>query len=232
MCEEMHHLGGVPLEKLSTVPCGINRRHFESRTNIADFRRLFARDGERLILYAGRLSPMKGVTDLVEAFIKVRRQTSDVKLILAGDGILRRQLDERLVHAGLSGQYVFTGHVSAKVLGALYRAADAVVVPSHYEPFGMVALEAATCGTPVIASQVGGLVDIVHASDGGMIGVPPRSPEVFAARILEVLSDCRGRRRAAQKAAGRLASEYSWERVGHEVADILSAMVDAARKRA
>jgi len=121
------------------------------------------------------------------------------------------------------------GHIGDKVLGALYRAADLVVVPSRYEPFGMVALEAAACGAPILASRTGGLAEVVEASHGALAGTPPQDPDRLAQAIRELLQDPDRRRRMGQEAQRFARQTYSWERTARGIVQVLRA---GARSRA
>jgi glycosyltransferase involved in cell wall biosynthesis len=221
MRREVAHLYKVPSEKLSAVPCGINARRFFSPTNLEDFRKLFAVPNERLLVYSGRLSPMKGVEELMEAFGVLAAEDRQIRLVIAGEGPLREAIERRLRDTGLLERCCLTGWLGDKALGALYGVADAVLVPSRYEPFGMVALEAAACGTTVIASNVGGLAEIIQHSAGAIVPVPPGDPQQLAATTQAILSDRSRLKEGDSQGRERLVGIYSWERVAGEVLAVL-----------
>ncbi len=214
--------------RLTVIPCGVTPSRFQSATHIPDFRRLFAADNEKLIVYVGRLSPMKGVEDLIEAFVCLTESDGTLKLVLAGDGVLRETMAKRVKQAGLTNRVFLTGWLSRKVLGALYQAADVVVVPSRYEPFGLVATEAASCGAAVIASEVGGLAEVVRRSAGSIIGVPSASPERLATAVQEVLSDPQRANTLGMQARKHVVRAYSWENVADKISAVLSQLVSGA----
>lgn len=225
MRTELRRVHGVPPEKLTVVPCGTNPDRYRSTTEVSDFRRLFAADGEKLVVFVGRLSPVKGIEDLIQAFAQLAAEDASVRLVLAGDGVLRDKVKETLEEAGFADRASFLGWVSDKVLGALYRAADVVIVPSRYEPFGMVALEAASCGAAVIASRVGGLAEIVDASGGAIQGAPGRDPEGLAEAMSKSLSDRGEADRTGELAQAHVARRYSWDAVAGEMSSIAAKLV-------
>ena len=221
MRQEVANLYKVPSEKLSAVPCGINARRFLSSTNLEDFRNLFAAPNERLLVYSGRLSPMKGVEEMMEAFGILAAKDRHIRLVIAGEGPLREGIEKRLKETGLLERCYLTGWLGEKVLGALYGVADVVLVPSRYEPFGMVALEAVACGATVVASSVGGLAEIIQRSAGAIVPVPPGDPQQLAATTQAVLSERSHLKDRNLQGRERLLGIYSWERMAGEVSAIL-----------
>ena len=217
MRKEIADLYRVPPEKLSTVPCGINAQRFLSPTNLDDFRRLFAAPDEHLLVYSGRLSPMKGVEDLLEALVILAARNGRIRVVIAGEGPLREFVEKRLRETGLLEGCCLTGWLGEKVLGALYGVADVVLVPSRYEPFGMVALEAAACGATVVASNVGGLAEIIQHSAGAIVPVPQGDPQQLAATTQAALSQRSQFREISAQVHERLIGAYSWQRVADEV---------------
>ncbi len=212
----------VPPDKVTACPCGLNISRFQSSTNIADFRRLFAEDTEKLLVYAGRLSPEKGVEDLAEAFGILAVQGRRVQLVLAGDGVLMEHLEKQFAEAGLPDRVFLTGWLSDKVLGALYQAADVVVVPSRHEAFGMVAIEAAGSGAAVVATKAGGLAEIVRRSGGAIVGAQPGDPRGLCEAIRSVIDDPERRRDLTERAQAHVVATYSWEKVAEAVSSLLS----------
>jgi D-inositol-3-phosphate glycosyltransferase len=169
-------------------------------------------DDVGVVLFAGRIQPLKGADVAVRALAELGDDRA--VLVIVGDpsgpdgdrelGRLRT-----LTHAlGLGDRVRFVGAVAHDALAAYYRAADVCIVPSRSESFGLVALEAASCGTPVVASAVGGLQSIVDDGATGYL-VDSREPHAFAAAIAKVLGD---RVYAAKMgaAAAQAARRYSW----------------------
>jgi glycogen(starch) synthase len=145
------------------------------------------------VLYAGRLSPEKGILELVEA-------ANGMNLTVVGDGPLR----DRVPGA--------KGFVPHDKLGPLYERAAVVAVPSRREGFGVVCAEAMAHGRPVVASSVGGLLDLVVHEETGLL-VPPRDVRALRAALERLLADSELRRRMGESARARIRDHFSWDRV-------------------
>jgi len=211
---ELERFHKVAKEKVKVIPCGVNPKRFETDCHLPDFRALFAKPDEKLVLYLGRLSPMKGADLLVEAVPEILKQGLKARFIIAGEGVLREKLEARARELGVVGQILFAGHLAGKVLGAAYRAADLVVLPSRYEPFGMVALEAMSCGTPVAAADTGGLKEVV-SSDGLCRRFAENDPKALASSVTAALKrdiTKEDRKKLRDRAAG-----YSWDKTAGAV---------------
>jgi glycogen(starch) synthase len=141
-----------------------------------------------LVVLAGRIEWEKGGDVAVRALPSIRRARPGTHLVLAGTGSQRPTL-EKLARARRVFRSVrFAGHLAEAELAALLGAADVALVPSSYEPFGMVTLETGAAGTPVVAGAVGGLPEVVASGRTGLL-VPPRDPEALAAAVVAVLRD-------------------------------------------
>jgi D-inositol-3-phosphate glycosyltransferase len=187
---------------------------------------------ERVVLFVGRIEPLKGIETLIEAIALMRRQGVYVCLSVIGgdpDGGPETQNAEmaRLKvmseQAGVDDLVTFLGKRSQDTLPYYYSAAEAVVVPSHYESFGMVALEAMACGTPVVASQVGGLAYLVQDEVTGYT-VPVDEPQELAMRLRTLLEEPALRQKLGSQAA-QLAQDYAWEKIAARVVDLYSDVI-------
>ena len=166
-------------------------------------RRLLGEDGGVLVLSVGRLSQEKRIGVLLDAYAVASRGRPDVRLVVAGDGPARREL-ERTAAAGT----VFMGELVGDELAALYASADVFCFPSTTDTFGQVLLEAGASGLPVVAAATGGALELVHDGRTGAL-VPPDDPRLLAAALLELADDPALRRRRG--AAGRAAAlERTW----------------------
>ncbi|MEX2245795.1 MAG: glycosyltransferase, partial [Dehalococcoidia bacterium] len=176
--------------KVDVVPCGVDLELFSPMDKELARRSLRIRDGERVILFVGRIEPLKGIDILINAAAQLHDNENFRVLIVGGDARAEaevgqlRALAERL---GVDHHISFVGAVAHDELPLYYNAADVCVVPSYYESFGMVAVEAMACGTPVVASRVGGLTSTISDGETGYL-IPWRCPEPFAER-LELLLD-------------------------------------------
>jgi len=179
-----------------------------------------------IILFVGRIEPLKGIDNLLRAITHVVDMRPELREklcvpIIGGDPDRIREDDEmvRLQELreglGIGDIVTFLGAKDQDMLQYYYSAAKMVVMPSDYESFGMVALEAMACGTPVIASDVGGLAFLVKHGRTGY-RVPARDPEALAAKITRLLSDEGLRRRIGQRAAC-WAESYAWPRIADQI---------------
>ncbi|MBI1850874.1 MAG: glycosyltransferase [Planctomycetes bacterium] len=164
------------------------------------------REPRRLVLFMGKLARFKGANVLLEAAARYERLLPDTVTLLAGEGEMRDELRSNRDRLGLKNVHLL-GHQTIEEVVRMYNAADLVVVPSLDEPFGLVALEALACGTPVVGTRAGGLVDFIDDSVGGL--VPPNDPDALAARIVEeIRGECKSRKGPV---AARVAHDsYTW----------------------
>ena len=184
--------------------------------------------GAPRLAVVGRFVPIKGHDALLRALARVRQQLPEVTLEIAGDGPLEPELRATVSRLGLGERVSFLGRVAPP--GPVFERAEVVVVPSFGEGFGMVVLEAMERGRPVVASDVGGLPEIVADGRTGLL-VPPSDPEAFAAAIVELAGD--PARAADMGAAGRTRAlaEFSQERCTDRIEAIYGAALAAAGER-
>jgi len=182
-------LYGARRDRIHVIPPGIDLGLFRP-VDRGQAKAELGLEGRDVVLAVGRMDPVKGF-DLLLRAAALLPQLDGVQLVLIGGAEGDRE-HERLrslaSNLGLDGRVAFLGAVPQQQLPLYYCAASIVVVPSHYESFGFVAAEALACGTPVIASKVGGLPTIVRDGENGLL-VPWRRPEAFAERIAWLLAD-------------------------------------------
>jgi len=209
---EVTRLFDVPPGKVDVLPNGVDPARWQvGPARVAAARRRWGGDGP-LVAYGGRLVHEKGVQDLLAAVPSLRRRHPGLRLVVAGTGPAEPELRARARELRLGRAVTFTGFVPDADLAALVAAADCAVVPSRYEPFGMVALEAAAAGTPVAVSDVGGLAEIVgHGRTG--LRFTPGDPAALAEAVHTLLADPALGRRLVRAARAVLAAEYAWPRV-------------------
>jgi D-inositol-3-phosphate glycosyltransferase len=209
---------GADPGRIHTIPCGIDLDLFYPRDRAMSRAELGLPLASPVILWVGRLEKLKGVDILVGAVAQLAERDFTL-LIVGGDdraAPLRSELEAQAAAEGLTANVRFEGPVAHDRLPAYYSAADVVVVPSYYESFGLVAVEAMACGAPVVASRVGGLVSTVVDGVTGYL-IPWRCPEPFAEK-LEVLLNNPELRANFSIAARRSVERYRWSRVGAEMA--------------
>jgi D-inositol-3-phosphate glycosyltransferase len=205
--------------KVTIIPPGVDISHFypidpdEAKAFIG------VPACDRTLLFVGRIEPLKGIDTLIQAIGLMRKREvytcltvigGDPEAGQGGNGEMKR-LQDLCAQAGLNDLVTFVGKRGQDTLPYYYSAAEAVVVPSHYESFGMVALEAMACGTPVVASQVGGLAFLVKDGETGFT-VPVEDPVALADRLTRLLHDQDLRQRMGRQAAA-FAQEYAWEKI-------------------
>ncbi len=170
------------------------------------------------LLYVGRLAVEKGVDVLLDACRLLGERGSHYSLDLVGDGVLRSRLERQARALGLSDSVRFVGFVPRDELGSYYKRADLVCMPSLDEPFGAVALEALMSGTPVVASDVGGIPFVVRHGENGLL-VPPKQPAALA-DTLALLDRDRDRLASLRRAAhASVRSRFAWDRVAESTFD-------------
>ena len=210
---------GVPAERVSVVPNGVDFDRFATveREQRAAVRERHGLDASITLLFVGTVMPRKGVTVMIDALNQVVNgmDDPDVELVIAGENSLDEsytsQVRQRIRMAGLERRVTMTGFVPADQLPALYASADLLVVPSLEEGFGMTAVEAMAAGTPVVATSVGGLPDVITDGESGVL-VPPGDAEALAVGLESLLTDDEFRDRIAESAHER-AAQYDWGQV-------------------
>jgi len=214
----LERLYGTPPERISYVVPGVEHAVFSPGTQSAA-REAVNIDDRPTVLFVGRIQPLKGPSVAAEALGRMR--TTDAQLIIVG-GPSGREGQEELarVHAaieryGLADRVSFVDPVPHHLLSSWYRAADVVVVPSRSESFGLVALEALACGTPVVASSVGGLRTLVDHGKTGFL-VTGRDPAVYATYLDQILSHPMLAAELAFNSFER-AQQYRWSTTAQEL---------------
>lgn len=225
--KDLMRLYGASRNRICVAQPGVDLRVLHPRDTAA-LRESLGLDGRRILLFAGRLEPLKGADTLLGAVAQLCAQPrfDDVITLVigedSGDGSLaggeRRRLEAVAGGHGLESRVRFLGAVEHENLADYYALADICVVPSRTETFGLVALEAQALGTPVVASAVGGLTEIVADGETGLL-VSERQPEAFAEAIASLLDDAVLRERMGDAARLRAAS-FTWARAVERLAAI------------
>jgi D-inositol-3-phosphate glycosyltransferase len=227
----MRHYGD--LAPIVVIPGGVDVERFSPRPQAAARAELGLPPRAKILLFVGRIQRLKGLEVLLRAFAQLG--DLDARLLIVGGrpGTSHESREiARLQHLagrlGIGDRTRFVGAVAHELLPAYYAAANVSVMPSSYESFGLVAVESLACGTPVVATRVGGLRSIVRDGETGVL-VPWRDADLFAERLRRVLQDETLRARLASQARASVL-EYGWERVAEEHL-ALYAEVRAARRQ-
>ena len=227
-------LFGLPFEKINVIPNGINLTNFNGIERDYEFRRQYASDNEKIILYMGRLVYEKGIQHLISAMPKILNGYNDAKLIIAGKGGMTDELKAQAEALGISNKVYFTGYLDAKQVQKMYKCADVAVFPSTYEPFGIVALEAMLAGVPTVVSDVGGLDEIVEHGVTGMKSYAGNSNSI-ADSILAFLYDHQLAAKVSKNAKAKVKELYNWNKIAqdtHYVYEQAICLTEAEKQKA
>ena len=190
----LNTLYGVDKSKITLIQNGLEdsniERRIEEKKNIR--KRFYLGENEKVLLFVGRLTPVKGVEQLIEAFKLVLKQIFDSRLIIVGEGL---EIDMQQYFKQcypIWSKIIFTGYIPKDVLLELYTIADIGIVPSIHEEFGYVAVEMMMAGLPVIANKTSGLIDIFEENVNGTFVTlgknSPESSQLFASKIVGLLN--------------------------------------------
>ena len=215
MKNEIQRLFGLPFDKINVIPNGINLSNFTGIERDYDFRRQYAMDNEKIILYVGRLVYEKGVQHLIVAMPKILSNYNDAKLIIAGRGGMMDELRAEASNLGLNDKIYFTGYLNSKQVQKMYKCADVAVFPSTYEPFGIVALEAMLAGVPTVVSDVGGLDEIVTHGVDGMKSYAGNANSI-ADSVTALLYDHQLATNVSKKAKQKVKDQFNWEKIAQD----------------
>jgi glycogen(starch) synthase len=230
MREQIADIFGVEEERVSVIPNGIDPRDLQPQ-DPAELRRLrleFAQPGQKLVLLVGRLVYEKGFQLALEAMPGVIEKVPGARFLVAGSGTHETELRRQAQGLGLMDHGTFLGWIGDDVLHSLYPIADICVVPSIYEPFGLVALEAMASGCPCLVADTGGLREVVPHEEAGL-RFRARDPAALAEMAVRVLDD--------QQLGERLVSEglehirrFDWADVAEQTAAVYAELAAEASR--
>ncbi len=218
--DSMVRLYGADPGRILLIPSGVDLTMFRPLDQQA-VRDKLGINGEKVLLYVGRIEPLKGLELLIHATAQIDSEQA-VRVLVVGGGLEHDPEVERMRDLARDLEIAevvdFVGRVDHEELPVYYNAADVCVVPSFYESFGLAALESMACGTPVVATRVGGLSTIVQHGRTGYLK-PWRCPEAFAGSLEMIISN-KGLQQSMGLAARRRAEEMSWDAVAARVAEV------------
>lgn len=212
MRREVHETFSCPLDKIDVIFNGVNAEKFRfeaSAEELAEWRGRLALPEEKIVMYVGRFVREKGIHVLLNSASSVLAIEPKTKFVIVGGGN-RDSLERFVKWYGLEEKVLFTGFMADRSLHQLYRVADVAVFPSLYEPFGIVALEGMAAGAAVVASDAGGLKEVVLHDVTGT-STFAGDPGSLAWGILRVLQDPERAERLKQNANLRLATDFNWK---------------------
>ena len=217
MREEVSKSFSVGWDKIDIIYNGVEASKFEFQWTAAERaaqRARLALPEEKIVMFVGRFVREKGIQVLLNAAHVILAQEPNTKFMIVGGGH-RERLERYAEWAGLKDKVLFTGFMANRSLHQLYRVADVAVFPSLYEPFGIVALEAMAAGAPVVASDAGGLREVVRHDETGTLSFAG-DPQSLAWAVLKVLRDPARAHRLGEEAKLRLHEEFAWDTIADQ----------------
>lgn len=217
---------GLEEERVSVIPNGIDPLDLQPIDDLDALRARFAAPHERLVLLVGRLVYEKGFQLALDALPGLIERLGDVRFLVAGSGTHEKELKAQAEELGLMEHGTFMGWIGDDVLHSLYRIADLCVIPSIYEPFGLVALEAMASGCPCIVADTGGLREVVPNDDVGL-RFTSRDSGSLATMVERVLTDEALRDRLVAEASEHVLS-FDWADVARQTAELYGGLLGSA----
>jgi D-inositol-3-phosphate glycosyltransferase len=210
----------APCENIRIVPCGVDLERFIPQDKTSARRQLALPIDDPIILYVGRFAPIKGLDRLFESFSRIKHASRAVLVMVGGDGErspMSRHLQKKAKALHIRNRLIFAGRVHQKTLPFYYSAADVLAMPSYYESFGLSALEALACGTPVVTASVGAMEEIVKDNLAGYVATDS-DPQHFSSLIEAVLENQKQNALSPLKIRASV-SEFTWTRTASLLLD-------------
>jgi D-inositol-3-phosphate glycosyltransferase len=234
---QLEFLYKAPSSKISVIPPGVDTRHFYPIPKDEAKEVVGVPEDSHTILFVGRIEPLKGIDKLIQA-ISIIQNNGELRccphnlVIIGGEPNAKSEemnaemarLQDMVEDLGIENFVIFLGKQDQQLLPYYYSASEIVVMPSHYESFGMVALEAMACGTPVVASQVGGLAFLVRDGETGFV-VPGNDVQMLAKRLVELIKDKDLRNKLGNKSA-EYAQLYAWEIISEKMIEVYNQVLE------
>jgi D-inositol-3-phosphate glycosyltransferase len=218
----------APSDKISVIPCGVNLEQFQPLDRTAARAAIGLAQDDPVALYVGRFAPLKGLNLLLAAVARLKKRLPNLKLLVAGGDGPRStgtlDLLEQSRQLGITAQVSFVGRVEHDDLPNYYNAADLLVVPSHYESFGLVVLEALACGTPVAATRFGAAETVLQPGLNGTIIAGPDAGSVAEAMHRQLTRP--SQERLSGSRIRKTVTAYDWRRIAARVADLYHQLVE------
>lgn len=202
MAQEVHTLFAVDSQKINIIHNGIDVKNSWTYQP--------AYNNKQVLVYVGRLEYEKGIQDLIEIIPKLQEKYPKIRLTIVGSGTQYTALVSQVKDLGLTDSVVFTGNVHTNEVENLLKAANLAVLPSIYEPFGLVALESAAVGTPIVAAKTGGLAEVIQNEVTGLT-FPPRNKKYMFDAIDLSLQDPLSAKKRAKTARKKIEKDFTWE---------------------
>lgn len=231
MKNEVINLFDLPNDKIEMIYNGINLERFDGSEKYKNskFKSKYALDHEKIVLFVGRLVQEKGADILIDAVPNVLEQYNDVKFIIVGRGPQFDYLNEKAISMGIKEKVLLTGYIEDDELHNLYMVSDVAVFPSRYEPFGIVALEGMLANIPVVASDTGGLSEIVeHEVDGFKFYA--ENSNSLADNIIRVFNNPDICEEITVNANNKIKELFNWDKISSKTLDVYKKIIKESKK--
>lgn len=195
---------GIKQNKIIIIGNGVDENFFSPEKQIEN--------EDRYITYVGRITSVKGLFTLIKCAGYVLKEYPNVKFLLAGEGPLRNLLEKKVRDMGLQRKILFLGHATKEKLAQLYRNAYVHIISSKYEGLPNVLLEAMSSGLPIVATAVGGNLEVISSGVNGFL-VSPQDPLKMAKIVIKLLNDTKLRNKIGKKARKTIEKYYTWDRI-------------------
>jgi glycogen synthase len=223
MVDEVVSAFGLPRDKVDEVPNGVNADDFAPQVDEPR-----GAHGHPLVVSWGRVQYEKGFHTVVEAMARLRHRVPGIRAVIAGRGGYLAELQHHAVFHGVSDIVDFPGFVPDHELKRLLHQASCAVIPSLYEPFGIVALEAMAAKAPVVATRTGGLAEVLEGTNAGML-VPPGDADAMASAIERVCVDPQLAYRCQAAGDALVRTTYSWDSVARATVPVYERAMTSER---
>lgn len=220
----------APAAKISVIPNGIEADRLKCDVDKAELRTKHGINDGPMILFVGRLVQEKGIQVLLDAAPTILAKHPNATFMVAGTGYFMDDLKAKVAQLGIDKNVRFFGHANDQSLPELYKMADICVVPSLYEPFGIVALEGMAASLPTVTSDNGGLVDIIRHMDNGLTTYAG-DPKSLAWGLLQVLDNPELAAQVGKRAREHVLEHYTWEAITHRTVEAYFKVIEDARNR-
>jgi glycosyltransferase involved in cell wall biosynthesis len=223
-------------DKIRVIAGGVNLNHFR----LIDFQKarkeINVEEDAFVLLFVGRLEWRKGIGTLISAASMLRKEISNLKIVVVGGKIYGKQknskdfkeyqrLTEKAKEEKVEDIINFTGRIDNGRLPFFYSAANVLVVPSYYEPFGLVALEGMACKTPIVASRIGGLATIIQEGVNGLL-FEPRNPLDLKENILKIFKSKGLAEKLRENAYNKVKQDFSWKEISSKIEEIYNSLTN------
>ncbi|MBC7129828.1 glycosyltransferase family 4 protein [Candidatus Bathyarchaeota archaeon] len=226
MLSHVKWIFSLPEDKMVMIPNGVDLEDYEkySRKDLEEFRSRFALPDEKIVLFVGRLVYEKGAQVLIKAAPQIFEKVN-AKIVIVGNGYMKESLSSLAHSLGIAHKVCFTGFLDEESLKKLQICADVSVVPSLYEPFGIVALEAMAAKSPLVVSDTGGLSEIVEHDVTG-VKVYPNDPNSLAWGVTKVLLDEKYAYQIRENAYRRVREVFNWDKISQRTMEVYRTVLD------